>query len=149
MNYLLDSNTISDFYDKDSANYPKILNKIAHLKNTDKVAISILTLYELEYGLANAPEYKKSIIEQKIIEAQIDFAVFPLSKKGAKLFGSFKTAIRESKMLNKENMKKHNIDLMIAASAIVEDCILISADTLFPEIVNIDQRLKLEDWTIH
>ncbi len=96
MNYLLDSNTISDFYDKDSANYPKILNKIAHLKNTDKVAISILTLYELEYGLANAPEYKKSIIEQKIIEAQIDFAVFPLSKKGAKLFGSFKTAIRES-----------------------------------------------------
>ncbi len=38
---------------------------------------------------------------------------------------------------------------MIAASAIVEDCILISADTLFPEIVNIDQRLKLEDWTIH
>lgn len=108
MNYLLDSNIISDFYDKDSLNYPKILNKIANLKNTDKAAISILTLYELEYGLANAPDNKKAVIEQKIIEVQEDFIVFPLSKKGAKLFGEFKKAIRENKMLNKENIKKHN-----------------------------------------
>jgi predicted nucleic acid-binding protein len=147
MNYLLDSNTISDFYDKDSANYPKILNKIAHLKNTDNVAISILTLYELEYGLANAPDHKKAVIEQKIIEVQTDFAIFPLSKKGAKAFGGFKKAIKENKMLNKENIKKHNIDLMIAATAVVENCILISADTIFPEIVNVDARLKLENWT--
>ena len=61
MNYLLDSNIISDFYDKNSLNYPKILNKIANLKNTDKAAISILTLYELEYGLANAPDNKKAV----------------------------------------------------------------------------------------
>lgn len=58
MIYLLDSNTISDFYDKGSVNHPKILNKIAKLKDTDNVAISVLTLYELEYGLANAPDNK-------------------------------------------------------------------------------------------
>jgi predicted nucleic acid-binding protein len=148
MNYLLDSNTLSDFYDKDSLHYPKILNRIANLKNTDNVAVSILTLYELEYGLANAPDNKKAIIEQKIIEVQTDFAIFPLSEKGAKVFGSFKKAIRNSKMLNKENIKKHNIDLMIAATAVVENSILISADTIFPEISTIDARLKLENWTL-
>jgi predicted nucleic acid-binding protein len=148
MNYLLDSNTISDFYDKDALNYPKILNKIANLKNTDKVAISILTLYELEYGLANAPDNKKVIIEQKIIEVQVDFTFFPLSKKGAKVFGSFKKSIKESKMLTKENIKKHNIDLMIAATAIVENYVLVSADTIYPEISTIDARLKLENWTL-
>jgi predicted nucleic acid-binding protein len=102
----------------------------------------------LEYGLANAPDNKKAVIEQKIIEVQADFAIFPLSKKGAKAFGSFKKAIKESKMLNKENIKKHNIDLMIAATAVVENCILVSADTIFPEVSGVDARLKLENWTI-
>jgi predicted nucleic acid-binding protein len=37
---------------------------------------------------------------------------------------------------------------MIAATAIVENCILVSADTIFPEIVNVDARLKLENWTV-
>ena len=78
---------------------------------------------------------------------QTDFAIFPLSKKGAKIFGSFKISIKESKMLNKENIKKHNIDLMIAATAIVENYVLVSADTIFPDISNIDSRLKLENWT--
>ncbi|MCX7087104.1 MAG: type II toxin-antitoxin system VapC family toxin, partial [Methylococcales bacterium] len=119
-----------------------------NLKNTDNVAISILTLYELEYGLANAPDNKKAVIEQKIIEVQADFTVFPLSKKGAKVFGSFKKSIKESKMLTKENIKKHNIDLMIAATAIVENYTLVSADTIFPEISTMDTRLKLENWTL-
>lgn len=147
MNYLLDSNTISDFYDKDSINYPKILTKIATLKSRDKVAISILTLYELEYGLANAPENRKPVIEQKIVEAEQDFFILPLSKQGAKIFGNFKKLIRENRILNKENIKKHNIDLMIAATAIVENYSLVSADSIYAEISGFDDRLKLEDWT--
>jgi predicted nucleic acid-binding protein len=147
VNYLLDSNTISDFYDKDSTNYPKILTKIANLKSTDKVAISILTLYELEYGLANAPKNKKPVIEQKIIEVQQDFVILPLSRYGAKIFGNFKKLIRENRMLNKENIKKHNIDLMIAATAIVENYSLVSADSIYAEISGFDDRLKIGDWT--
>jgi predicted nucleic acid-binding protein len=147
VNYLLDSNTISDFYDKDSTNYPKILTKIANLKSTDKVAISILTLYELEYGLANAPKNKKPVIEQKIIEVQQDFVILPLSRYGAKIFGNFKKLIRENKMLNQENIKKHNIDLMIAATSVVENYSLVSADSIYNEISSLDDCLKVEDWT--
>ena len=44
--------------------------------------------------------------------------------------------------------KKHNIDLMIAATAVVENSILISADMIFSEISTIDARLKLENWTL-
>jgi predicted nucleic acid-binding protein len=148
MNYLLDSNAVSDFYDKNSTNYPKILTHIAQLKNTDKIAISILTIYELEYGLANAPEHKKTVIEQKIMEAQEDFTVLPLSRNAARAFGNFKKAIKDNKMLNKENIKKHNIDLMIAATAVTENYTLVSADAIYSEIAAFDGRLKLQNWTL-
>ena len=61
MKYLLDSNTVSDFYDKFSTGYPKISQQLSALTDAESVYISILTLYELEYGHANAPDEKKSV----------------------------------------------------------------------------------------
>lgn len=63
MKYLLDSNIVSDFYDNASPGQALIARKIAALADVDAVCISILTVYELEYGYANAPEDKKSIIK--------------------------------------------------------------------------------------
>jgi predicted nucleic acid-binding protein len=54
MKYLLDSNIISDFHDEFSSGHPKISGKLTSLTDTDRIYISILTLYELEYGWANA-----------------------------------------------------------------------------------------------
>ncbi len=73
--YLLDSDTVSDFYDKYSSGYPHIYLMLSSLQDEDRVFISILTLYELEYGYANASDEKKSILRQKITEAQQDFKV--------------------------------------------------------------------------
>ena len=148
MNYLFDSNTVSDFYDKDSLSYLKILNKVTNLKNIDNIAISILTLYEMEYGLANAPENKKNIINKKIIEAQTDFDVISLSKEGSKIFGLLKREVKINKMINKENIKKHNIDLMIAATAIEQNYTLVSADSIYLEVVMLNSQLKLDNWTL-
>lgn len=147
MKYLLDSNIISDFYDKDSLSHLKILRKIASLQNNDHLCISVLVLYELEYGLANAPEAKKAVIQQKIIEVQSYFDCLPLTAEAAKLFGGLKKAIKEHRQLKKEAVKKYNIDIMIAASAITEDAVLVSADLIYPEIIKINQLLKLENWT--
>jgi predicted nucleic acid-binding protein len=49
--------------------------------------------------------------------------VLPLPHKGSQLFGVLKKSLKESRKLNKENIKKHNIDIMLAATAIVENCI--------------------------
>ena len=50
MNYLLDSNTVSDFYDKDSFSHQEIAYQLAGLAADDLVFVSIITLYELELG---------------------------------------------------------------------------------------------------
>ena len=46
MKYLLDSNIISDFYDKFSSGHSKISKRLGSLTDADRVYISILTLYE-------------------------------------------------------------------------------------------------------
>ncbi len=62
------------------------------------------------------------------------------------MFGKIKKSIKDLKGLNKENLKKHNIDLMLAASAISESCILVSADKIYQDIQQIYPNLQLENW---
>jgi len=147
MNYLLDSNTVSDLYDKWSKDHAKISQKLCSLPDSDTVYVSILTFYELEYGWANAPHDKKGVIRQKIREVQQDFEMFPLSLQGAKVFGDLKKIVKDSRSPSKENMKKYNVDLMLAATAISVNCILVSADTLYTDLQRLHQTLQLTDWT--
>ncbi len=144
--YLLDSNTISDFYDKYSAGYPIISAKMSSLGNTDTVFISILTLYEMEYGYANAPNEKKVVLKQKITEVQQDFGVLSLLPDGARLFGELKKSLKDVRGLKKENVKKYNVDIMIATTAISEGCILVSADTIYDELQQFNTELKVTNW---
>ncbi len=62
MRYLLDTNTISELYDIDASHHSAILGHLGALTDKDRVCISILSLYELEYGWANAPDEKKSAV---------------------------------------------------------------------------------------
>jgi predicted nucleic acid-binding protein len=148
MNYLLDSNTVSDAYDKWSQDHPKIYQKLRSLSDSDCVYVSLLTLYELEYGWANAPDEKKEVIRKKIDEVQQDFAILPLSLQGARVFGELKQSIQVSRSPSKENMKKYNVDLMVAATAITANCILVSADMLYAELQKLNQRLHVVNWTV-
>lgn len=148
MNYLLDSNTLSDLYNPSALEHHKILQHLATLTNTDKVYFSILTLYEFEYGFANAPDNKKTRIRQKIIQVQKDFEVLSLTSQGAALFGLLKKSIKDFRNLNQENLKKHNIDLMMISTAITENCTLVSADKIFTDIQSVFVDLSTEDWTV-
>lgn len=146
MKYLLDSNIISEFYDKFSAGHHLITQRLTALSDDDMVYMSILTLYELEYGYAHAPDDKKAIIRQKIKEAQGDFTTLPLSPEGAHIFGILKQRMKASRKLNAENIKKHNIDVMLAATALTEDCIFVSDDAMYAEIQTFEPALQIENW---
>ena len=146
MRYLLDSDVVTDLYDKSAANHPGIITRLASLDDADEVCISILTVYEFEYGLANAPADKKEAVGKKIIEAQDDFEVLPLSSDGAKRFGDLKKALRDHRSLTQEGAKKHNVDLMIAASALVAGCTLVSGDAVYRDLQTSHPDLRLQSW---
>jgi len=92
------------------------------------------------------PATKKTAVRKKIEDVLQDFEVLQLPEKGSQLFGVLKKAIQNSRKLDPKSIKKHNIDIMLAATAIVENCILVSADSIYVEIQRFNSKLALENW---
>jgi len=147
MKYLLDSNIVSDFYNPSALGHEAILNRFSTLKDIDRIYISVLCLYELAYGLANAPENKKSLIIKQLDKASQDFELLPLFPDSAKLFGELKKSLQVHRALNARQMQRHTIDLMLATTAITTDSILVTADKGFTELRDLHLDLRIEDWT--
>ena len=61
MRFLLDSDSLSDLFNTSAPSYEAILRRLSALEDSDRVLTSILAVYELEYGHANAPTERKAI----------------------------------------------------------------------------------------
>lgn len=146
MRYLLDSNTLSDLYEISSPAHSKILSRVASLSEEDSLSVSILALYELEYGLANARAEKKPVLRQRIKNVQARFSIFELSLDAAQIFGRLKKALVDSRGLKDKARKSHNVDIIIAATAVAESCVLVSADSLFRDLQALEPSLQIENW---
>lgn len=144
MRYLLDSDRLSDLYATDAPGHAGIARHLASLGDSDQVVLSVLALYELEYGCANAPEEKRLVLQQRISAAQADFMLLSLTAESAQVYASLKVSHRKSRQLSDKGIKAHNIDLMLAATAITEDCILLSGDSIFRDLQQLDPRLRFE-----
>ncbi len=79
-----------------------------------------------------------------------EFQIVSLTEIGAKFFADIKEQYRDKKNIGKKALIKHNIDLMIAATAIEIGAILITNDTKdkIPAIIKSFQTdFEWEDWT--
>ena len=91
--YLLDTNIISYLTDSKSPYRNIVKEKLFSLSEEDKVAVSIVTLYELAYGLATFEKTKKddNDRDEKLFESGIEFIkeyleIFPLSVEEIDIF---------------------------------------------------------------
>lgn len=148
MNYLLDSNTVSDLYNQTSSQHELVRNRLSTLTDKDNVYVSVLTLYEMEYGYANAPVEKKAVIRQQIQSLREDLEILPLNQEAASIFGTLKRAIQATRMLSSKNIKQHNVDIMIAANAIWLNYVVVSEDKLFTALAKLESRLCVENWLV-
>ncbi len=146
MKYLLDTNIVSKLFDKSAEGHIRIRKKIATLKEPDEVAVSILTLYELEYGLANAPEERKEVVRQKIEKAKTHFQTLPIAPEGASRFGELKKALKARRSLDKTRIQLHNVDLILAATCLADGRTRVSVDTVYADVVAIEPELLVENW---
>lgn len=112
----------------------------------DSLCISLLTLFEFEYGYANADENAQIQLKQNILKVKRQFIVLPLSEAEAPIFGELKYLLLNHRQLKKENLKKHNVDLMLASTAIINACVLVSEDRLYDDLSDLRNDLKFMSW---
>ncbi len=144
--YILDTNIVSNLQ-VDSENGSKILEKLKSLNAEDEVSVSIIVLYELVYGLNNIND----TMQQKAVKEGIEFikeylSIIPLDMKEVEIFASLKTKYKQSTGINKNAIKRHNLDLLIASTAIALDAIIVSNDMIFQKLSEIEPMLKYENW---
>ncbi len=133
---LLDTDTISFFFRNEKKSEKKVTQKVnSYLKEHQKLNISIITYYELLNGLYFGDTKERT--------AEIDsflnhHNVLPISKKVAQ-----KAAQIYTKLRNEGNSIAHN-DILIAATAIVENLVLITNNSKHFDRI---EELQTENWT--
>jgi len=151
--YLLDTNIISYLTDSKSPYRTAVKEKLFSLSEDDRVAVSIVTLYELAYGLATFEKSKKdkNNRDEKLFESGIEFIkeyldIFPLNVEEIDIFGQLKAKYKEQTGINTKALKKNDLDFLIASTAISQGAILVSNDSIFGDIVEYGFGLEFEEW---
>jgi predicted nucleic acid-binding protein len=153
--YLLDTNIISYLTDPQSPYRAKVKERLFSLSEDDSVAVSILTLYELAYGLATFKGGKKdkdrAENDKELFKKGIEFIkeyldIFPLIVEEIDIFGEIKAKYKQQTGINTKALKKNDIDFLIASTAISQGAILVSNDGIFGDIVEYGMGLEFEVW---
>lgn len=146
--YLLDSDILSYLEQKDSPYSPSVRDRLSRLDDDDEVIVCILSLYEIAYGISWGPQEDRDYLLQSIASIEENFSIVNLSRKGAEIFGKLKSAYRHISRASPKNLKRNDIDFLIASAAIAENAVLVSNDKMFSVIGEIEPTLKLENWAV-
>jgi predicted nucleic acid-binding protein len=148
MKYILDTNIVSYSINRRSPFHHNVIKQLSCLSEQDTVFISVLTLYETEYGLLSVPrEHKPRVSKAQKLMLHL-FEILSVPVTGAKIFGRIKMAYRNKTGISQKSLDQHNVDFIIAGSAIAEDAILVSNDKIFMAIREIEPTLKLKNWAL-
>jgi len=130
--YLLDTNHISFYFKADSPLEEKI--KTAASSRIAKFGFSTSTLAELWYMVYKSQRFQQNV--QLLQELLDQYTHWKFDEHAAKKFGQLKTHLRRS------GRNVADVDLQIAAVAITNDLVLLTADKAFANIPD----LISENW---
>ena len=151
--YLIDTCILSYLEDPSSRFNRSTLAALARLDARDQVCLSILSLYELEYGIRKAGKELAPGIERAKRRALQLYRVLPLSRRGAKIFADLKDAYRHRKareLSGKElakHLARHTSDFLIASTALDHRATVVSNDRIFTLLRQVSPQLAVADWT--
>lgn len=147
MKYLFDTDAVSFFYDATRIpGHLHLKNRVSNLQDEDVLQISVLPLYEFEYSFSNAHPEQQKHIRNTIRKIEQTFEIIPLKRTFAPIYGDMKSRLKRSKGRKSQEMKKYNIDLMIASTAIEESSVVVGSDRIYEEISELSPRFRFQNW---
>ena len=132
MKYVLDTNIIIYAI---KGQYPELPNHFAKVPS-QSIVIPAIVMAEIEYGARKSYDYEKTI--SKYLQFTNVFKKLPFTEKATASYGQIRSS------LEKQGIPIGPNDLMIAATVMAEDAILVTHNiSKFSRI----ESLKIEDWT--
>ena len=145
--YLLDSDTLSALFDTASPSHNLAVAHLAKLNNTDAVGLSIITLCELEYSQWGFNDLADQVRVQQFIErCKAEFAIVNINLQTAELYGKLKHQLKTKNGASTKSMRRHNVDIMLAATAMATGCTVVSGDQIFSVLEKLNSGLKSRNW---
>lgn len=144
--YLLDTNILSALEDPGSDVFRKVYERLSACGSEDEVSVSIISIYEYQYGIANASHEMADKLKKSLADFQAWFTVLPLTPQGAQIFGRLKSTYTNFSSLPDKAAQRHTADMMIASSAIEAGAVVVSSDGIFARIAEYADELRVEDW---
>jgi len=130
MKYLLDTNMCIYAQKKNESVIAKI-----HQNYHEGLAVSSITLAELEYGVQASDNYEKNMISLMKFLSIVN--ILPFESGAASQYGKIRADLR------RKGTPIGNMDMLIAAHAKAENLIVVTHNTREFERV---EDLKLDDW---
>jgi tRNA(fMet)-specific endonuclease VapC len=128
--YLLDTDTCV-FYLKGQDAIVRAIGRV----NQEELAISQITLAELQFGAYNSEQVERNLQRVDFLESSIN--VLPLNSAVTREFA------RQKAKLRKAGMKLDDFDLLIGATALIADLALVTNNTKHFERID---GLVIENW---
>jgi predicted nucleic acid-binding protein len=110
LTYLIDPNIISYLADPASEFHERVLAATQRLQSQRRLAIPLLTLYELAYGFRRDPGLERMMV--LVRDGGIEVLV--PSEAGAEVFAQLKDAFRLHTGARKHELARHNVDFIVA-----------------------------------
>lgn len=147
MKYIFDSDAITAFIKADEEDENDIFLNFMETFENPEFYISILTIYEYEFGISALKGDDKEK-ESRILDDILDlFEIIPLTRKDAKIYGELKQGFKKKTGINKNALKRHNIDIALASVAIANDYILVAQDSIYSDHLQvINPKLQHLNW---
>jgi len=147
--YILDTDMVSYLWDEKSVHHSKIVEQLNNLNDDDIVGISVVSIYELTYGIDSFKDEKLKDIFKNALEFlknDQDTNIFSLNASGATFFSQLKLKYKNTTGIKSKEAKKNDLDLLIASMAMSEDAILISNDRIFSKLTKFESEFKYLNW---
>ena len=128
--YMLDTNAISAIMNKNVAFMQRL-----RAKSFEQICMSSIAWAEIKYGI-----YKKGSTKlQKSAESLVKkIRIVPFNQQTADTYAKLRSD------MEKQGKNLSPMDMLIAANAIANNCVLVTNDQAFGQV----EALKVEDWTV-
>jgi tRNA(fMet)-specific endonuclease VapC len=130
--YMLDTNTVSYILKGKS---PAARARLAKLGDDDVACISIVTEFELEFGLAKNPDSDN--LRRAVRGFLSRIRILQLGSAEARVYGQLRVRQQAA------GRPLESMDMLIAAHAIALGAVLVSADAVFRSVIGL---AGMENW---